>query len=395
MENPIRFVTKYSFRSKKFFRKIEQWTEEKCLVLRSPECADNDKLIDNILIGAYGIDTMLRLTHNPDVTLERIRYKPRRKHDCYFGDRPPEDHERLLVRYDNVHRLIKRKGFEDEHMRTYDLVVIDNAEDFLAVFDNIKCCELDDCKRCDDNDLDKLSYFKTILDIINCSKNLLVIDTEIGERTKQFVKRYDPVMFIHNEIDEVKKVLVVDSNLERFVSSIKRSWKNCEKVLVLSMCVHSEPVETGLAKLDIGSVPADSYRDCRQDDELLETSYHGFIAKRSLMEGENYFDLQDFYFNFYFDKIYCILADEFMGCSPENLIKMLDKMHIMNGKIECLRSPFPIFRDGTKMEPDLIMALFSGRVSWEEYCSNVDNDFNTLYKSIRENGYEIIFNEQK
>lgn len=375
MENSIRLATKYAISDEVFWDEMEDWyMEGTCLVLRSPDCVSKVRLIKNLLGSRRTINRMLWLTHKSSSTNRLAKdLKSHKFESCLETEGYLGDIDRVIVKYDHIHRLIEKRDDGEEFMPCYDLIVIDDTEAFLDRFDDINLSP-----HCELYNFSEMSYNELMSVILEDNDDgfthIMVIDTEIGKRTKELVKQYDDVVFIHNEVDSIK-TLVVGITLSDFVSSIIADWEENNKVLLISMDNSGSCIENMLSsKSDIEPIPIE---DFDEDDHPFGPydawSYH--IVTHSPLKNPDT-DIS----NFRFDKVYCVMSTKEDACSPQILSETLKKIRVNSGKVRCLNSLFPLMESNATTINE-----------WGDACSELITKFPALYESIEEHGHKVTF----
>lgn len=354
---------------------IKEWLANdgiKTLAVKSAMGTGKTTMIHKILDYDKSIKKILWITHRQ--TLSKQIYGAFKEHGfkiylnengCLF------EHDRVIVQVDSVMRIRK---YRDSNItfRQYDLVIIDEIEGCLNHFNSPFLEKPDHSAR------DK---FKFILECIDSAKKLLVMDADIGMRTKLFIDNLGKATIINNNYKPITKIFTVSNDSEAFNKKIFDDIKKKKNVCIISMSASAlESMVTDLQDKNINFVMHTSKTDDKLKDGLEDvnnfwTKYQVLLYSPTIESGVD-FNAE------HFDKIYCILKDGQQTCSQRGFLQMVGRIRqIKDPNILCLYTGL------TKINS--LMYTYDDVLSYFRYYEELNGKKimeNVKYNKIIENG---------
>ena len=243
------------------------------------------------------------------------------------------DYDRVIVQIDSIMRIRKYK-YDDNNaaetkivtdhiiLKQYDLVIIDEIEGNLNHFISPFLSKADHSSR------DK---FNIILECINGAKKLLVMDADIGMRTKLFTDKFEKSIIINNNYQPMKKIFTITNDGVLFDAQLFADIDAKKNVCIISMSANAlEKIETELKKKQINYVMHTSKTDDKLKNKLEDVN--NFWTKFQIVAFSPQIESGIDFNEDHFDKIYCIIKDGQMTCSQRGFLQMV-------GRIRKIRDP--------------------------------------------------------
>lgn len=227
--------------------------------------------------------------------------------------------DRVIVQIDSVGRVFLRNS-SGVCYNKYDYAVIDEIESAMA---HIYSPYLDKGNK------SSRDIFNQIIKIISNCKKLIVLDADMGIRSRLFIEIFGKSIVINNKFKTPQRKFIITNDFEKFEESIFSDLKNGLKIFVASMSATF--LETIVNKLTEKKI-----------EHLIHTSKADDSLKRKLADVNNLWNKYQFVgispcidsaidFNeIHFDKIYCYQQDGPQSASPRTLYQMVGRIRKCN-----------------------------------------------------------------
>jgi superfamily II DNA or RNA helicase len=315
---------------------IDDWitTDKFTLAVKSRMGTGKTTMIKHILED-YEFKKILWITHRQ--TLTKSTYGSFNKYGfvnyldvdgCLFK------YNKVIVQVDSLMRITDFDEFEGRmQFKKYDLVIIDEIEGCLSHFNSPFLNRHDSTAR---------DLFDFIIRIINHSNKLLLLDADIGVRTKLLVEYFGYVTIVNNSFMPMEKQFDITNYTDLFHKSLYTDVESKKNVCVVSMSSNAvEMISTELGKMGVKYVLHTSKTDDKLKNELENvndfwTKYQVVLYSPTIESGID-FNAE------HFDKIYCVISDGNLTCSQRAFLQMVGRIRkIRNSKILCLYQKIPM-----------------------------------------------------
>lgn len=235
------------------------------------------------------------------------------------------NHDRIIVQVDSLMRIMKY-DYGNILLKQYDLVVIDENEGCMNHYSSPFLEKPEHSAR------DK---FNIMSECIDSAKKLLVLDADIGMRTKLFIDNFGKSIVINNKYKPQKKIFTVTNDEETYYKQMFDDIKNKKNICVVSMSAGAlEEIITKL-KNGVKYVMHTSKTDDKLKDELEDVN-NFWIKYQCVLYSPTIESGVDFNAE-HFDKIYCILLNGQMTTSQRGFLQMVGRIRkIKDNNILCL-----------------------------------------------------------
>lgn len=297
---------------------IIEWldTEIKTMAIKSSMGTGKTTAVKRILDYDTSLKKILWITHRQTLTKQIYGSFKSFGFKSYMDvDGSLFDHDRVIVQVDSLTRLQKYDA-ENVIFKQYDLVIIDEIEGNLNHYNSPFLNKSDRTSR---------SLFKFMTDCIDSAKKLLVMDADIGMRTKLFIDNFGKYIFINNNYRPQQKKYIVTNNRIKFDKRMIDDIENTKNICIVSMSATAlEHIKIDLEKLEIKYVMHTSKTDDKLKNELEDVNnfwnqYQVVLYSPTIESGVDF--NKD-----HFDKIYCILKNGQMTCSQRGFLQMVGRI---------------------------------------------------------------------
>ena len=313
---------------------IRQWLKSdkiKTLAVRSPMATGKTTMVKKILDYDKSLKKILWIAHRQTLTKQVFG---KFKDDGFINYMDEQnslyDNDRVIVQIDSLERIIKYKD-NKRIFKVYDLVIIDEVEGNMNHYNSPYISKFKNSRK----------LFKFMLDCVSLSKKLLVIDADIGMRTKLFIDeiaKNDPnkSLIVNNKYKAMQRNFIVTNNKSEFDTKIFKDIKNNKNICIVSMSATAlELIELELKKLKVNYVMHTSKTDDKLKDKLENVGEfwieHQVVLYSPTIESGVDFNVE------HFDKIYCIVKNGAMTCSQRSLLQMQGRIRQVKDKnVWCL-----------------------------------------------------------
>jgi len=281
------------------------------------------------------------------------------------------DANRLICQLDSLPGTLIEYKFDDVTVfPKYDLVICDEIESLLAHFSSTFIGE-------------KQKLFDLFVDILHCSKKIIALDGDFGNRSFKFLEQFTPKQLIlQNTVQKNLKHFIFSNKKTDFESQIEADLAAGKKVVCVSM---SNTICTYLYnkfkdKYKVVVHCADSDSQLKKELQNVNSFWNTFdlVIYSPCVEAGVSFD-QD-----YFDKIYvCLCA---MSTSPRGLMQMINRVRkIKDNNIFVYLNNLP-FRE---------KANFYSFEEVSDYVYNISKKYIEKKRVLDENKQPILVRQYK
>lgn len=305
-------------------RYIKEWlgNKIKTLAVKSPMATGKTTMVEKILQHDKSIKKILWITHRQTLTKQIYgKFKNAKFYNYMDVKGSLKSYDRIIVQIDSLER-IKEYHDGDITYNIYDLVIVDEVEGNMNHYASPFLNKSGKCAR---------YLFKFMLECIYFAKKLLVIDADIGMRTKLFIDHVGESIIVNNNYKPLKKCFVVTNDEITFESSLMLDIGNKLNVCIVSMSANAlEKIEVKLKQQNVKYIMHTSRTDDKLKNELEDVgkfwvNYQAVLYSPTIESGVDF--NED-----HFDKIYCIIRNGQMTCSQRAFLQMV-------GRIRQIRDP--------------------------------------------------------
>jgi len=354
---------------------IKEWlvSDDKTLAVKSAMGTGKTTMIHKILKYDKSLKKILWITHRQTLTKQIFgSFKSENftnymeEKNCLF------DHDRIIVQVDSLMRIIK---YENSNIvfKEYDLVIIDEIEGCLNHYNSPYLNKFDYSAR------DK---FKFMLECIDSARKLLVLDADIGMRTKLFIDHFGKATVINNNYKPMKKIFTMTNDSSSFDKQMFDDIvKHKKNVCIVSMSAGAlEKIKAELQQKNIKHVMHTSKTDDQLKNELEDvnnfwTQYQVVLYSPTIESGVDFNEE-------YFDKIYCIVLSGPMTCSQRGFLQMV-------GRIRKIKDPNILCSYDRSIKLDSSIYTYDDVLSYFRYYEDLNGRRiieNVEYKKTVDNG---------
>ena len=207
---------------------LDDWVaNKKTFCIKSPMATGKTFTIKHILKN-YQFKKILWITHRQSLT--KSLYGAFQKFDFVnYMDTAGElfDYDKVIVQLDSLMRISRFDHFDGSTtFKKYDLVIIDEIESLLNHLSSPFLSKHDCSAR---------ELFTNLTNIINYSPKLLLLDADVADRTKLFIKNFPDSTFIVNDFKPQVKNFTITNCEDHFNFSLFADIDNKKNVCVISM----------------------------------------------------------------------------------------------------------------------------------------------------------------
>jgi hypothetical protein len=301
-------------------------------------------------------------------------------------------YDRVIVQSDSIMRIAETSN-GNYQINQYDLVILDEIEGNLNHFNSPYLNKPNSSSR------DKFDF---LIRCVDDAKKLLVLDADLGMRSKLFIDHFGKSIIINNNYKPDKKIFTVTNSHKMFYKKLYGDVKNKKNVCVISMSANaldSIAVELGEKKIksetDLPvkyimhtSKTDDELKDKLEDVNKLWVKYQVVMYSPTIESGVDFNEE-------HFDKIYCILRNGQMTCSQRGFNQMIGRIRkLVNQKPksdEIIHDVLCLYDGPTRI--DGIVYTYDDMLSYFRYyerCNGKKIIHNSEYTKIIKDG-KVIF----
>jgi hypothetical protein len=328
LESAYQIDSKFILKCKDVPTYLDEWVDKhKVLCIKSAMATGKTYTIEHI-IKTYKFKKILWITHRQSLTKSLYGKFKTMKFENYMdveGDLYNCD--RIIVQVDSLMRIIQHDLLENKMtFQKYDLVIIDEIEGCLNHFYS---------PYLNKHDFNARQLFNIMTDIINDSNKLLLLDADVGIRTKLFVENFKSAIVIHNKFKPQQKIFTITDDQTAFEKNIFKDVAKGKNVCVISMSSNAiERIAEKLDKLKVKYV----MHTAKTDDKLkvsLEDVNSFWVKFQAVLFSPAIESGIDFNVE-HFDKIYSIMRDGPLTCSQRQHLQQIGRIrHIKDNNILC------------------------------------------------------------
>ncbi|AKI81608.1 replication origin binding protein [Acanthamoeba polyphaga mimivirus] len=301
----------------------------KTLAVRSPMGTGKTTMIKKILDHYDNIKKILWISHRQ--TLSKQIYGSFKNHGFVnYMDQKGNlfEHDRLIIQIDSLKRIFKYDKDYNTVFKQYDLVIIDEIEGNMNHFMSPYLRK--------DSDFSVRQTFQKMLNCIDTAKKLLVLDADLGMRSKLFIDNFGKSIVVNNNYKPIQKIFEITNDLSSFQEILLADIKDGKNVCVVSMSAsYLDKLEPKFAGLKY--VIHTSKSDDKLKNELENVNY--FWKKFQICCFSPTIECGVDFNEKHFDKIYCYLKNGSKTCSQRSLLQMVGRIRQLgNNKILCYYS---------------------------------------------------------
>ena len=313
----------------KMCKYIREWlnTEDnKTLAVKSPMATGKTTMVEKILEYDKSISKILWITHRQSLTKQIYgKFKEMGFVNYMDVDGALKGYDRIVVQIDSLERI---REITDDGMvyNIYDLVIIDEIEGNMNHYNSPYINKPGRSSK---------DLFKFMIECVNHAKKILVIDADIGMRTKLFIDYFGKSIIVNNNHKPMKKIFTITNNEKIFNEKMFKDIENKLNVCIVSMSSTAlEKIETKLKEDKINYVMHTSKTDDKLKNEL-ENIGEFWIQYQVVLYSPTIESGVDFNED-HFDKIYCIMRDGQMTCSQRSVLQMIGRIRqVRDSNILC------------------------------------------------------------
>lgn len=367
---------------------LDNWiNNKKTLAIKSAMGTGKTTLIKHIL-DTYGMKKILWVTHRQ--TLTKSLYGSFKD----FGFINYMDVQESLFEYDRVivqiDSLMRTKYYDmftgDILFKRYDLIIIDEIEGCLSHYES---------PFLNKPNADSRDIFNFMMRIISTSKKLIVLDADIGIRTKLLIENTGDLtsnsdyIIINNTYKPVTKNFIITNDEADFDKKLFADIKAKKNVCVVSMSASAiNKISIELNKMNVKHVTHTSKSNDKLKNELENVNdfwskYQVVMFSPSIISGIDFNKK-------HFDKMYCIIRSGVKGtCDPRSFLQMVGRIrHLNNYDILCWYKQIPVIinEKDNKIIPKTCSSMytFDDLLSYYRFYETLHNK-----KFIRDIDYQI------
>jgi hypothetical protein len=234
---------------------------------------------------------------------------------------------RLIVQIDSLMRIKQYNDNGDIDINKYDLIIVDEIEGNLNHYSSPFLEKSDQSAR---------SVFNFMLMCMKNAKKVLLLDADIGVRTKLLAHHFENSMIINNNYKPVQRAFIITNDSIPFEKDILYDISSGKNVCIVSMTAgYIEKLSTKLDNRDVKYLMHTSHSDDKLKDKLENVnkywSKYNVILYSPCIESGVDFNVD------HFDKIYCILKDGQCTCSQRSFLQMVGRIRkVRDNNIRCL-----------------------------------------------------------
>lgn len=310
-------------------KSIRTWLENrniKTLAIKSAMGTGKTTMIEKILQYDLSIKKILWITHRQSLTKQLYgKFKKFNFKNYMDVNGSMNEYDRVIVQIDSLERILSL-GDGSKTFNIYDLVIIDEIEGNLNHYNS---------PYINKNNRSARELFNFMIQCVQFAKKLLVIDADIGIRTKLFIDHIGKSIIINNNYKSICKNFIISNDKTEFFDDISDKIKDGKNICIVSMTsTMLNKIELILQKSKIKYVMHTSKTDDKLKNKLEDvdnfwTNYQVVLYSPCIESGID-FNKE------HFDHIYCIIKHGHMTCSQRAFLQMVGRIRkIKNNDILC------------------------------------------------------------
>jgi hypothetical protein len=348
IDSAIKINSKYLLNHPDMKNIIGEWmSEQKILSIKSPMGTGKTFLINHIL-DKYKFSKILWISYRQ--TLSKCIFGCFKKYGFVnYMDTPDNlfKHDKVIVQLDSLDRIRDVIRHDNDgassvapgsKFNQYNLIIVDEIEGCLSHFNSPHMSNRKHSSK---------ELFELMLKLFNASEKILLLDADIGIKTKLLTDNFslaslnnDKIRQVHtlvyNEYLSQKKEFIITNDKDHYHDSLINDVKSGKNLCVVSMSSgYIEKLSQELSKLSIKHVLHTSKSDDSLKDQLQ--SVNKFWKKFQVVLYSPTIESGTDFNEEHFDKIYCILNDNFHTCNQRAFLQMCGRIRkVRDNKILCL-----------------------------------------------------------
>jgi len=360
---------------------IDQWALHQFILAIKSAMATGKTTTIKYIIEKYGFKQILWISHRQSLTKNlKGSFKKLGFVDYLSIKGCLRDYDRLFVQIDSIYRIRKLINGDIKYAYPkYDLVIIDEIEGNLSHYNSPFLNTPQHSAR---------EIFDFVCEIISYSGKLLVLDADLGSRTKLFLEHFKSFTLIHNNFRPAPKTFRITNERCIFIDAILKDLDSHHNVCICSMSsTELEDIEQVLIQKNIKYVMHTSMTDDKLKIELEDVNKF-WIQFQCVMYSPTIESGIDFNVN-HFDSIYGILKDGNNTCSQRSFFQMIGRIR------KCKNSTiFCYYNNLHSAHPNLLANIYTYDNILEYYTvyETLNNHKVLLYRNTQKiiKGNEII-----
>jgi hypothetical protein len=357
---------------------IRKWLEDneiKTFVVKSPMGTGKTTMIEKILQYDDSIKKVLWITHRQSLTKQIYgKFKVFDFKNYMDNDGSLRDLDRVIVQVDSIERILSIDDSDNTcKFNIYDLIFIDEIEGNLYHY----CSPF-----LNKPNRNARSLFNFMILCVQHAKKLLVIDADIGMRSKIFVDYLDKSIFINNNYKPIQKTFIVTNNRTKYLNALFNDIKEGKNICIISMSSSIlNKFEKKIKKENVEYIMHTSSTDDKLKNELEDVnsfwSKFQVVLYSPTIESGVDFNMK------HFDKIYCVIKSGNMTCSQRSFLQMVGRIR----HVEC--TDILCFYNGSK-KLNASIYTYDDILSYFRYYESLNSK-----KVIQDIEYDITVTENE
>jgi Origin of replication binding protein len=346
IQNAVQVNTQFLLEDNHTKELVDHWaSNDFILAIKSAMATGKTKLI-NYVIQNYIFKNILWISHRQTLTKNLIgAFKELGFVDYLSVEGSLYNYDRILIQIDSIHRIIKFiDGDNICSYKKYDLVIIDEIESNLSHYSSPYLYK---------GDIDSRSTFDYILKVIQRSNKLLLLDADMGVRTKLLLDHFNNYTLVYNNYMPAKRTFIVTNERDYFMENIKADLLAKKNICICSMSAKElKKMVPEFEEMGIKYVLHTSMSDDKLKNQLINVNEF-WIQFQCIMYSPTIESGVDFNVK-HIDKMYCILKNGKRTCSQRSLLQMTGRIRqIEDLQILCFYNML------TESEPDLLADIYT------------------------------------
>lgn len=336
LNNAYQINSKFILKCPNVKEYLDEWmTKSKVLCIKSAMATGKTFTVEHV-ITKYKFKKILWIVHRQSLT-KSLHGKFKDYGFINYMDCSNElyEHDRLFVQIDSLFRIVSSDDFDDSEnsdnsdrvcFKQYDLVIIDEIEGCLNHFNS---------PFLNKNNYNARNIFDFMLDIINTAGKLLLLDADVGIRTKLFIENFNSHIVINNSYKPQTKIFTITNDQTMFEEKIFKDVKKDKNICIVSMSSDViEKIAASLGQLKIKYILHTSKSDDKlkvklEDVNTFWVKYQVVLFSPTIESGID-FNKEHFH------KIYSIMRDGPLTCSQRQHLQQIGRIrHIKDNNVLC------------------------------------------------------------
>lgn len=297
---------------------VRQWLSDnkiKTLGIRSPMGSGKSTLIQRIFEYDKTIEKVLIITHRMAMA-EQTAGKHNDFKNYMHIQGSLYKYNKIIVQIDSLDRLKDCDETGTINYKKYDLVIVDELESSMAHINSPYLYT---------NEKSGRDIFQLMLKFISISKKLLVLDADMGIRSKLFIDYFGKSILINNNYKTPIKTFTITNEFDKFENQIINDLKNGLNIFVASM---SAGFLHNFMKILEGNKIKYLIHSSKSDDSLKKElkNVNDFWSKYQFVGISPSIDSAIDFNKKHFDKIYCFLQNGMGCCSQRTIYQMVGRI---------------------------------------------------------------------